>query len=207
VSTRLIRKTIKARAVHSANVDLIPFMCLLMILIPPLLTGIVFERLASVQARLPEASTLAPEPGQESKEPSGIVELRLAIRDDGLDLEATLSHDAHGKEKENYEDVRYSLPLEGDQYSLAEMQRILKNLKHDYPRHEQIVFLIEDGVTYEVIVHAMDAAREEIYEENGQKLTRSLFPAISLSEPFKEDGVFEGLRKGTREIDQKLRIE
>ena len=194
------------REVLSANVDLTPIMCLFILLVPLLLMTAVFERLAALKAFLPEASTLA-ETGNKAKEPTGIVELKLFVREDGLELEGTLSHDPGGKEKENYEDVRYSLPLESDRYALEELQRILKKFKHDYPRHEEIVFLIADGVTYDVIVQAMDTCREEIYEENGQKMSRSLFPAIALSEPFKEDGVFEGLRKGTREIDNKLGVE
>ncbi|MEW6442683.1 MAG: biopolymer transporter ExbD [bacterium] len=199
-------KRVTLREVRSANVDLTPVMSLFIILVPLLLVTAVFERMAAVKTYLPEASTLAAQPDKEKKLPTGMVEIRLLLREDGLELEATLSHDPDGKEKETYEDTRYSFPVEADQYPLGELQKVLKNLKHDYPRQEEIVFLVADGVTYDVIVQAMDTAREEIYEENGQKSSRPLFPTISLSEPFREDGVFEGLREGTKELNETLGI-
>lgn len=195
------------REVHSANVDLTPIMCLFIILVPMLLLTAVFERLAVLKAHLPEASTLrGPSPG-EPPQPSGIVELRLMIRPEGLELEGTLSHDPDGKEKETYEDFRVSFPLVGDRFDLEGLQGHLKSLKSRYPRHEKIVFLVEDKVTYDIIVQAMDACREEIFEEQGREVRRPLFPSISISEAFREDGVYEGLRQGTRELDEKLGIQ
>ncbi len=198
-------KKTSTREVVAADVDLTPIMCLFIILVPLLLLSAVFERLAALQVHLPEASTI--EESEESKEgPSGIVELRLLLEEDGLALEGTLSHDPSGKEKDVYEDVRYDFPIQGDLYDLEGLQKSLLELKQQYPKHEEIVFLVDDKVSYDVIVQAMDACRLEYYAEEGKKRSRPLFPDIALSEPFSEEGDFEGLRKGTREIDQKLGI-
>jgi biopolymer transport protein ExbD len=198
------RKTQTREVVHG-DVDLTPIMCLFIILVPLLLVSAVFERLSALQVHLPEASTL--EETEKAKEkPSGIVELRLLIQETSLALEGTLSHDPSGEEKEIYEDVRYDFPIDGDRYDLEKLQQSLRDLKQAYPRHEEIVFLVDDKVSYDVIVQAMDASRQEYFVENGEKKSRPLFPDVALSEAFAEEKGFEGLREGTREIDKRLGI-
>ena len=198
------RKT-RTREVLTADVDLTPIMCLFIILVPLLLLSAVFERLAALQVHLPEASTI--EETEKPKEgPTGIIELRLLLKQDGLELEGTLSHDPSGKEKEIYEDIHYDFPLQGDSYDLEGLQRALRDLKRQYPRHEEIVFLVDDKVSYDVIVQAMDACRQEFILQEGEKRSIPLFPKIALSEAFSEEKGFEGLREGTRQIDQKLGI-
>ncbi len=203
-SNKSRRKT-STREVHAADVDLTPIMCLFIILVPLLLLSAVFERLAALQVHLPEASTIE-ETEKAKEEPTGIVELRLLLKEDGLELDGTLSHDPSGKEKEVYEDIRYDFPLQGERYDLEGLQRALRNLKSQYPRQEEIVFLVDDKVSYDVIVQAMDACRQEFVLEDGEKKSLPLFPEIALSEAFSEEKGFEGLREGTRQIDQKLGI-
>lgn len=204
-SNRNRRKT-STREVLAADVDLTPIMCLFIILVPLLLLSAVFERLAALQVHLPEASTIE-ETEKPEDAPTGIVELRLLLRENGLSLEGTLSHDPSGKEKEIYEDIRYDFPLqEGDRYDLEGLQKILRGLKKQYPRHEKIVFLVDDKVSYDVIVQAMDTCRQEFTVDDGEKRSHPLFPEIALSEPFSEEKGFEGLREGTRKIDRKLGI-
>ena len=199
------RRKTATRKVFDADVDLTPILCLFIILVPLLLVSAVFERLAALQVHLPEASTLE-ETEEAKEEPTGIVELRLLIKEEGLALEGTLSHDPSGKEKETYEDIRYDFPIDGDRYDLEILQQSLRELKQEYPKHNQIVFLVDDKVSYDVIVQAMDASRREYYVEEGEKKSRPLFPEVALSEAFSEEKGFEGLREGTREIDKKLGI-
>ena len=203
-SNRSKRKT-STREVLTADVDLTPIMCLFIILVPLLLLSAVFERLSALQVHLPQASTIE-ETEKPEEGPTGIVELRLLVKVDGLGLEGTLSHDPSGKEKELYEDMVYDFPMQGDLYDLDKLRETLRDLKGKYPRHEQIVFLVDDKVSYDIIVQAMDTCRLDYYVEEGRKRSRPLFPEIALSEPFSEEGNFEGLRKGTREIDTKLGI-
>jgi biopolymer transport protein ExbD len=205
VKSKQDRRKTSTRQVLEAEVDLTPIMCLFMILVPLLLLSAVFERMAALKAHLPAASTLE-ETERSKKGPTGIVELRLLLREDRLALEGTLSHDPSGKEKETYEDFRYDFPIQGDRYELEKVQESLRQLKREYPMHEEIVFLIDDKVSYDVIVQAMDACRVEHYAEEGSKRSRPLFPEIALSEAFSEEKGFEGLREGTRQIDEKLGI-
>ena len=129
------------------------------------------------------------------------------MKKDGFELVGTLSHDPAGKEKEVYEDIRYEIPFKGDLYDLGKLQMILKDLKQQYPRHEEIVFLVDDKVSYDIIVQSMDACREEVYlDENGKRASRYLFPTVALSESFSEEKGFEGIREGTRKIDKQLGI-
>lgn len=205
MKSRQSKRKTSTRQVLEADVDLTPIMCLFMILVPMLLLSAVFERLAALKARLPEASTIE-ETDKAKEAPTGIVELRLLVKEAGLGLEGTLSHDPSGKEKDIYEDFRYDFPIQGHRYDLEKLQETLRGLKQQYPRHEEIVFLVDDKVSYDVIVQAMDACQQEIYAEDGKREIRPLFPQVALSEAFSEEQGFGGLREGTRQIDEKLGI-
>ena len=202
---KIKRRSLTSGAAQSADVDLTPIMCLFIILVPLLLLTAVFEKLSALKVNLPQASTL--EVADKSPEkPSGIIEIRLLIQEEGLGLEGTLSHDPAGREKETYEDFRYEIPLKGDRYDFPQLQKILKGLKQEYPRHEEVIFLVEDKVAYDIIVQAMDTCREENYLEDGERKSRALFPTIALSEKLDEEKGFDGIREGTREINKKLGI-
>ena len=194
------------REVLSADVDLTPIMCLFIILVPLLLLSAVFERLASLEVSLPAASTLE-ETSKADKGPTGIVELRLLIGEKALVLEATLSHDPSGKEKDTYEDIRYEIPVKGEAFDLEALRQRLISLKAAYPKQEEIVFVVDDKVSYDMIVHTMDTCREQIYAEDGERKSRPLFPSIALSEAFVEGSGYEGIRLGTHELDRKLGYE
>jgi hypothetical protein len=184
-------------------------MCLLCILIPMLLVTAVFERLAALNTHLPHASTIGGAEGGKppEKKTTGIVELRVSVRATGFRVEGTLSHDPDGKEKDLYQDVAYDIPLKGEEYDLDTLRQTLLSLKQQYPRHEEVVLLIDDVIPYDVIVQTMDTCREEVYEEQGEVIRHVLFPNIALSESFEESKGFDGLREGTREINKKLGLE
>jgi len=190
---------------QAADVDLTPIMCLFIILVPLLLLTAVFERLAALKVNLPQASTL--EETEKPPQPSGVVELRVLIQETGFVMDGTLSHEPSGAEKDTYQDVRYEIPLVNGQFDLPALQVLLKDLKQQYPRHEEVVLLVEDKISYDTIVQTMDACREEYVLEDGEKAARPIFPRVVLSEPFdEEDTVLEGLREGTRQIDRELGI-
>lgn len=195
------RKTFTGQ-IQTADVDLTPIMCLFIILVPLLLLTAVFERLAALQVRLPQASTL--ETREKPPVPSGVVELRVLVQETGLAVEGTLSHEPSGQEMDLYQDIRYEIPLVDGRYDLPALQTILKDLKRDYPRHEEVVLLVDDAVSYDTIVQTMDTCREEFLFENDEKIRRPIFPVVVLSEPFSEEKGFEGLREGTRAIDREL---
>jgi len=195
----------KPREIKAINVNLVPMMSLFCILVPILLVTATFEQLSALKAHLPQASTIARE-GKPEAQPTGIVELRVAIHDNGLQVDATLSHTPDGRERETYEDVLYEIPIKEQEYDLDRLRRVLLDLKQQYPRHEEIVLLIDDTIPYDVIVQTMDTCREEVFAEKGEKRRRVLFPNIALSEAFDESKGFEGIRKGTREIDQRLEM-
>ncbi len=184
------------------DVDLTPIMCLFIILVPMLLLTAVFERLAALKVRLPQASTL--EARESPLDPSGIVELRVLVQEAGLAVEATLSHEPSGEEMDLYRDIRYEVPLQDGQYDMPTLQSILKDIKSRYPKHEEAVLLVEDAVSYDTMVQTMDTCREEFFLEDGERKRHSIFPIVVLSETFAEEKGFEGLREGTRAIDREL---
>jgi biopolymer transport protein ExbD len=198
------RRKMHTGQVQDADVELTPLMCLFMILVPLLLVTAVFERVTALKVNLPQSSTL--EETEKPKEPTGVVELQVLLQEGGLSVLGTLSHDPSGKEKEIYEDFRYDIPLANGEYDLPKLQEILKDIKQRYPKHEEVVLLVEDRVSYDAIVQCMDTCREEFFLEDGEKKRNPIFPSVVLSESFSEEKGFEGVREGTREIDRQMGI-
>jgi biopolymer transport protein ExbD len=180
-------------------------MCLFMILVPLLLVTAVFERVTALKVNLPQASTL--EEPEKPKEPTGVVELQVLLQETGMSVQGTLSHDPSGKEKDIYEDFRYDIPLTNGEYDLPKLQEILKGMKQQYPKHEEVVLLVEDRISFDSIVQCMDTCREEFFLEDGEKKRNPIFPSVVLSESFSEEKGFEGVREGTRQIDRELGIQ
>ncbi len=199
------RRKTHSGQMQTADVDLTPIMCLFIILVPLLLLTAVFERLSALKVNLPQASTM--EETDKPQEPTGIIEIQVLIQETGFAVEGTLSHDPSGKEKDTYEDIRYEVPLDNGQYDLPRLQVLLKDLKKQYPKHEEVILLVDDIISYDTIVQTMDTCREEFLLEDDVKKSRPIFPLVVLSESFdEEDTVLEGLREGTRQIDRELGI-
>jgi biopolymer transport protein ExbD len=72
-----------------------------------------------------------------------------------------------------------SLPVGGDGYDLKSLHELLLKVKDRIPEEDKIAILLEPGISYEVLVEVMDAVRNDT---SSGKLTRALFPAISLGD-------------------------
>ncbi len=141
------------------SLNITPFMNLMVALIPFLLTGVVFSRLAVLDLNLPTASSAqaATPPVQEpfklivalhhdaiSVRGSGLSVTRLALRDDGT-------------------------------YDLAGLTALLQRVKASYPLEKSVILLSEPDVAYESLVEVMDVCREA-------GPSQELFPEISIGE-------------------------
>jgi hypothetical protein len=143
------------RLATDVELRLIPVMSLLCCLIPILLQAAVFVKIAAHEVNLPgndDVRYLA-EPRRQLLAQS----LTLALTDQGFILasrDRTLAR----------------LPrIAGGAYDLEGLQAALRSAKQRFPTQDSIILLIEDGVIYDDIVHAMDRCR-------------ALFPAVSLAD-------------------------
>jgi biopolymer transport protein ExbD len=154
-----LRQRRARRQGHDDNsLNITPFMNLMVVLIPFLLTGVVFSRLAVLDLNLPTASSTqaATPPAQEPFRL--IVALHqdaISVRGSGLDVTR--------------------LALQGGKYDLASLKGLLLRVKASYPQEKSVILLSEPDVAYESLVEVMDACREA-------GPSQELFPDISIGE-------------------------
>lgn len=140
---------------HSLNIT--PFMNLMVVLIPFLLTGVVFSRLAVLDLNLPTASSAQAAPPVQ--EPFRLI---VALHRDGISVRGS-----------GLDVTR--LALQHGRYDLAGLSAVLRRVKASYPREKSVILLSEPNVAYESLVQVMDVCREA-------GPSQELFPDISIGE-------------------------
>lgn len=135
--------------------NITPFMNLMVVLIPFLLSGVVFSRLAILEMKLPTAQAES-SPVQPDKKPFRLI---VTLREKGLTVVGT-------------EVGRAVFPSQEGGYDLEGLADLLLKVKAQYPQEEGITLLSEPEIPYESLVSVMDACRE-----NG---AGTLFPEISI---------------------------
>ena len=147
-----------------ANLNLLPVMNLVTILIPLLLMGAQLMNLAVVDTTLPAiCSSCERDEGTEAR-----LSLSLLISADGLRLEGA---DRLLDEPSIPCTTGHCASLES--YDFALLQERLRQVKDAHPDEEALILVPSEHVPYEVIIGAMDAAR--------QLDDRLLFPAVTIS--------------------------
>jgi len=156
---------------ESTDIDLTPYMNLLVVLAPFLLVTAVFERLAALEIYLPqptaaEAAGTAKPPGQQEDQ----LLLTISIAEKGILV-------ANGAQL-----VALAPPTGPNGYDLAALSSTLQQLKSRYPSVDNAVILSKGNVAYETLVAVMDTTREAFVTVDGKKKRYILFPNISLGE-------------------------
>jgi len=139
------------------SLNITPFMNLMVVLIPFLLTGVVFSKLAVLDLNLPSASAAERDPS-EVKEPFRLIVTlhphEITIRGSRLDVTR--------------------IPSENGKYDLKGLASILQQVKTAHPTEKSVIILSEPDIPYESLVAVMDTCRAGPSEE--------LFPDISIGE-------------------------
>jgi biopolymer transport protein ExbD len=140
------------------SLNITPFMNLMVALIPFLLTGVVFSRLAVLELNLPTASNAhaATSPAQEP------FRLIVALHQDGMSIRGS------GLDMNR-------LALQDGKYDLPGLTAVLQRVKASYPQEKAVILLSEPDVAYESLVEVMDVCREA-------GPSQELFPDISIGE-------------------------
>ncbi len=147
------------RRQNPADMDLniTPFMNLMVVLIPFLLSGIVFSRLAVLEMSLPTTQSES-RASQVEKTPFQLI---VTLRGKSLTVQGS--------------DVgRVVFPSKKEGYDLDELVGFLLSVKARYPGEKSVILLSEPEIPYALLVEVMDACRE-----HGETV---LFPEISVGE-------------------------
>jgi len=155
---------------ESTDIDLTPYMNLLVVLAPFLLVTAVFERLAALEIYLPqptaaEAAAGAKPPAQQEEQ----LLLTVSISDKGILV-------ANGAQ------LLTLVPPIPTGYDLPALSSALQQLKSRYPTADSAAILSKGNVPYETLVAVMDTTREALVTVDGKKKRYVLFPNISLGE-------------------------
>jgi len=184
----------KTKRVDSSDeLDLVPIMNLVSILIPFLLMAAQFVHLAVIDSTLPAIGEPkeVEEKDEDDKPP---LVLTIAVTDKGFFVsgaDAVLNPDGGDDEDagdDEGEERPPTVPCKGnavcanpDAYDYEELTRKLGLVKDEYPDDENVILLPESRVQYEVLVRLMDACREDRINKNPDGTYRDLFPFVVIA--------------------------
>jgi biopolymer transport protein ExbD len=155
----------------------LPFLCLMWILVPILLSSIQFLKVGMINLNLPKAAGSgagAPAMADENKDKNSKLNLSITITKKGFYVGSALSiATAEGEP---------TIPLKDGEYDCLRLSKYLFDLKEKaqgkYTDLESIALLAENSVLYKHIISVMDAVRTYA-DENGS--LHILFPNVSIA--------------------------
>lgn len=155
----------RRRQQETPELDITTFLNLMVVLIPFLLVTAVFSRITIQELNMPEAAA----GGRTPDKP--VVTIEVIVRQAGLEI-------ADGKQ------VVMTIPRKDESQDFEKLSRALLDLKREYSEKEDATILIEPDITYEELIHVMDAVKvaELPGEEDGERKKYALFPELSIGE-------------------------
>ena len=185
-------KTTRVQA--SDELDLVPIMNLVSILIPFLLMAAQFVHLAVIDSTLPAIGEPkeVEEKDEDDKPP---LVLTIAVTDKGFFVsgaDAILNPGAEEEEDDAGDDEGEerppTVPCKGnavcanpDAYDYETLTGKLNLVKDEYPDDENVILLPEARVAYEILVRTMDACREDRVNKTPDGEYRELFPFVVIA--------------------------
>lgn len=159
------------------ELNVLPVMNLMVTLIPFLLLGAAFYKIAVIPATLPSHD---PSAEADQKPPSDeIITLNLIIELDRIELTASSATVS----PEQLDTLKTTLPLKGGQLDAAQLTEAVARFKGGYPKSDTVLVLPAPQIPYQLLVAVLDATRERI-SKSGAK--QPLFPVSVFSERIEE---------------------
>lgn len=178
----------KRHQMEDQELNLVPVMNLVTILIPFLLMAAEFVSLAVIDSTLPAIGPPQPQEEEPEKPP---LNLSLAITEAGvtvLGADAILFPDgappvAEGELRPPTVGCKSgSSKCTGlEDYNWEELTRILGQIKDEYPDDENVILVPDSRTKYEVIVKTMDFSREDRENKGPDGQPRLLFPFVVIA--------------------------
>lgn len=160
----------------SADLDITPFMNLMIVLVPVLLLGMVFSQIRMIELDFP---------GTESGQAPAPEEFRLvvAVIPQGIEV------------LDSERGVIRTLPLSEGKQDFDGLRHTLRQIKKRMPDKTDIVLEVSPDIDYQTLVRTMDTVRSYPAVVAASAVTGELFPDVSLSDAA-EDRVLAGLKEG-----------
>lgn len=160
----------------SADLDITPFMNLMIVLVPVLLLGMVFSQIRMIELNFPGMDAgQAPAPEQ--------FQLVVALIPQGIEV-------IDGKRG-----LIKTLPMSEGKQDFDGLRYTLRQIKNRMPDKTDIVLEVSPDIDYQTLVKTMDTVRSYPAVVAASVVEGELFPDVSLSDAA-EDRVLAGLQGG-----------
>ena len=177
----------KKRLGQAEELNLVPIMNLVTILIPFLLMAAQFISLAVIDSTLPAIGPPQPQEQQQDEDPP--LSLSVLITDEGFTVKGNGIDDIVGASDEEGEEAGPTIPctIQGcptpEAYNTAELTRMLNEIKdlEGNEEEENVILVPEPKVPYEVLVMTMDATRNDPERKGADGKSRQLFPFVVIA--------------------------
>lgn len=162
----------------SGDINVIPFIDMLSVIIIFLIMVASFMNLGIVESSMPRAGgaeAQASQQEQKQQQEQQRLDLTIAITEKGFYIggAGAILQERAGEP---------TIPKKPDgEYDYQALNDKLWEIKKEYPNEWTVIVLPEDGIKYEVIIKVMDASRERWIEENGKKVKKYLFPNVAIA--------------------------
>jgi len=162
----------KKRAEEAEELNLVPIMNLVTILIPFLLMAAQFVSYAVIDSTLPAIGPPVPVEEEPEEKP---LNLRIMITDEGFTVAGEhpeLKNEGGGEEgEEKGSTIECLTPgctfdsandeTAEQAYDVVQLRELLGRIKDDKPEEKNVILVPDSDLPYEVLVMAMDATRED----------------------------------------------
>ncbi|NKB99214.1 MAG: biopolymer transporter ExbD [Pseudomonadales bacterium] len=149
---------------EAAELDVTPFMNLMIVLVPVLLLSMVFTHTTVIDLNFPASDASGAPIDPEA------VHLEVAVFDDKL-----VVADGRGG-------VIKTVPTTDAGHDFAELTLVMQELKRRMPEKEDITVLLEKDTDYQTLVSVMDRVRSYPTVQALEVVQAELFPVISLGD-------------------------
>lgn len=154
----------RTRSSEAAELDVTPFMNLMIVLVPVLLLSMVFTHTTIIELNFPTGE------GADAAFDPDAVHLEVQVKSDQL-----LVADGRGG-------VIKAVPQKDGQHDYAQLTLVLQEVKKRMPEKQDITVLLEEETDYQTLVRVMDRVRSYPAVVGLDVVQAELFPVISLGD-------------------------
>lgn len=158
-----LRQKRRQRVQETPELDVTPFMNLMIVLVPVLLLSMVFVHTTVIELNFPAAK------GGGAADPD-LVHLEVQIRDDVLVV-------ADGRSE-----IKRLPRTDTGQHDFAGLADVMREIKRRLPEKRDATILLEPDTEYQTLVFVMDSMRVHRVLVGGEYVSAELFPDLSLGD-------------------------
>jgi biopolymer transport protein ExbD len=149
---------------HAADLEILAFINLIVVLVPFLLSTAVFSRLAVMDLQLPAAQSAM------EKIEGNNLQLEIVVRRDALEVGDRIGG------------LIQRIERRGDGADIQALSSLLVQVKARFPDKREATLLAEPATPYDDLVQVMDAMRATVTADGAKLLRAELFPSVSIGD-------------------------